>query len=345
MNSILIALNVMRRLLRELTSLGFIFIFPVIAAVLAVLMFGGAEPIKLGLGNIPQNDYGLIDYIEATGKYDVLVVEEGNLQELIEIKKIKCGVVFPHEIGLENKIKLISQKQDEDVINLMGELEGYMAAAIGGNPPQVEVTAEEEGKQHQAKVAIGMISMFIIMFIGTGMQLLIEDKRLKTFMRSFCAPLKEYEMALGHLMANFVLGVLQITVFLIVATIIFKYDFGTSILNVFLLLVIFLMTAIGLGIGVVGFVKDGEKYNMVVTIIAVTLSFIGGAFFPIEFMNDFIQKLSNLTPQKWLIEAFLKLWERQSILNIGNEIFILLLFGLVFFTFGVKTLRLTTEDL
>jgi len=220
-----------------------------------------------------------------------------------------------------------------------------LVAAIGGNPPQVEATAEEEGKQHQAKVAIGMISMFIIMFIGTGMQLLIEDKRLKTFMRSFCAPLKEYEMALGHLLANFVLGILQIAVFLLVSILIFKYDFGTSVFNVFFLLVIFLVTAIGLGIGVVGFVKDGEKYNMVVTIIAVTLSFIGGAFFPLEFMNDFIQKLSNLTPQKWLIEAFLKLWEGQSLVNIGSEIFILLLFGLVFFTFGVKTLRLTTEDL
>lgn len=346
MNSILIAINVIRRLLREITSLGFIFLFPVIAAILATLMFGSPKSIEVAVANLPQQDYGLINFLEEDDRYSLHFINEKNVEESVNNNEVRYGIVFPDTINDTDKIKLVSKKNDEEAFKLKGTIDSYLTAVISGELIDIDKSVNKINDEvMQSKTAIGMMSMFIIMFIGTGMQLLLEDKRLKTFMRSFCAPLKQYELALGHLLANLFLGMIQIGIFLTISTTIFKFNYGTSIINVFIILLIFLITAIGLGIGMIGFINDSGKYNLILTTIAVSLSFIGGAFFPLEYMNDLLKKLANLTPQKWLIDAFVHLADGNSIFYAYTELAVLLLFGLVFFTFGVKSLKLTSTDL
>ena len=53
------------------------------------------------------------------------------------------------------------------------------------------------------------------------------------------------------------------------------------------------------------------------TFLILTMSAIGGAWFPTSFMPEFIQQLSKLTIVYWSIEGFLAvLWSQKSILEI-----------------------------
>ncbi len=347
MNSIIISINVMKRLLKEITSLGFIFLFPIIAALLTVLMFS-PKTNEVGIAGVSVHDQGLKGFLEEKGNYQFQMIpsnEISRIEEMVGNGEFQYGIIFPHGTASNGKIQLISTQNDENTQVLMGDIEAYMEAVTRGETLHVEsVESDNRGELEKAKTAMGMIAMFMIMFIGTGMQLLLEDKRLKTFMRSFCSPLMGFETALGHLLANLLLGILQITIFLIFSVKVLKFDFGTGIFNLFILLLIFLITAIGLGIALVGFVKDSSKYNLILTILSITLSFLGGAFFSLKYMNELIKKLSNLTPQKWLLDAFEKLALGGSLMDIGIEVTILLLFGLVFFTFGIKSLKLSPID-
>ncbi|MTI65505.1 MAG: ABC transporter permease, partial [Firmicutes bacterium] len=197
----------------------------------------------------------------------------------------------------------------------------------------------------QGKTAMGMFMMFVIMFVGNEMALLLEDKKLKTFTRAFTAPLKGYEMALGQLIANTLLGSLQILIFLFFTTVIFKVNWGVSIAYMFLILFIYMITAIGFAIGLAGIIKESEKYNMILMLIALVTSFLGGSFFPLENLNELINKISNFIPQRWVIDAFVKLSEGGTIFDIYTNILVLILFGLVLFTFGIKSLKPNLEDL
>ncbi len=346
MNSILIALNIMRRLLREVSAFGFIFLFPILAAVLATLMFGGSSVPVVAIAGVPADDYGLISYLELHKDYDIRLMDAKELEAAIEDNKAAMGLILPDQLHGSDRIKLISEKDGEAVHRLRGLIDGYIGAAVANAPlPKAEQAEKSNDAAQKPKAAIGMVSMFIIMFIGTGLQLLLEDKRQKTFMRSLCAPMHDFELMLGHLIANFILGLVQILIFLSATALVFKFDFGTSMLNVFVLLAVFLLTAIGLGLAVVSFVSDSGRFNMIMTITAVSMSFLGGCFFPLEYMNDFIKKLANITPQKWLMDAFVKLSGGQGIANAQIELLIILLFGVVLFTFGAKTMRPSPEDL
>lgn len=241
-------------------------------------------------------------------------------------------------------MKLIASKSDTDIQELRGTLETYMSSVISGEKIEQNELGENK-KTERSKMAIGMMTMFIIVFTGNSIALLLEDKKLKTFTRTFCAPVQGYETVLGYLVANILLGTVQIMIFLFFTTYIFNIEWGISVAYIFILLFIFMIGAIGLAIGLAGFISDSEKYNMVLMLTGLATSFLGGSFFPIENLNSFIQRISNFTPQKWLMDSFDVLANGGSFVDIQMNILILLLFGVVLFTFGVKTLRPNPEDL
>lgn len=348
MNSVLIALNIMKRLLKEVNAFMFLFIFPIIAAVIAVALFAKPQTVKLGAANIPSKDFGIINYLSSTGKYKIETADMNTIKASVKNGKYDIGIVFPDELPSPdgNTIKLITKKSDNNAKMLMGEMEVYLGNAFSGKQqPKIDGESISNDKYQQSRAAVGILTMFILMFSGSGIGLLIEDKHKKTFMRNFCAPLKGYEMMTGQLLANAVLGILQIIIFLLVSSFIFNMDWGTSVLNVFLLLVMFLITSIGFSIGLGGFVEDAQKYSVIISITSTITSTIGGAFFPVESAGKIIAEVSKLLPQKWVLDAFTKLEAGSSISGVGTQLMVLALFGVVFFTFGIKTLKPSLNDL
>ncbi|MCG8482986.1 MAG: ABC transporter permease, partial [Clostridia bacterium] len=334
MNSIVIASNTIKRLLREISSLSFLIIFPVLAAVLAMLMYGSSGVVELGIANISENDFSLVNYLEQSGKYHVQFIKDDSLEEKVKNKEIKAGITFPDNFvdllanGKLDQLKLVVAKDDGEIQELSGIIEMYMASAVKGQYPTAE-NRLEDNKIEQGKTAIGMLTMFIIMFAGNGMVFLLEDKKLNTFARTYCAPLRGYEVVLGQLMANTMLGVIQIIIFLFFATVVFKIQWGASLLSIFAILFVYMIAAIGLAIGLVGFIKDSEKYNMAIMLTALSTSFIGGSFFPTEYLNEFIKKIANFVPQKWVMDSYVKLTQGGTLMDIQMNLFILLLFGIV----------------
>lgn len=353
MNSIVIASNVIKRILKEINSISFLIVFPILAGILAMAMFGSPKTIEVGVANPPEKNFELVSYIDSKEEYNVTILSKDEIQSKIEKKDIEMGLIFPENYGEDmsnlttNKIKLVSIEDGENVQTLRGNVEKYMASALGGLDSSIDLEESNgvSSKEQQKTTALGMIMMFIIMFVGNGMALLLEDKKLKTFTRTFAAPLKGYEMALGQLMANTLLGTVQISIFLIFTTLVFKMDWGVPVINVFLILFTFMIAAIGFAIGLAGFIKDNEKYNMILMLLALASSFLGGSFFPLEYLSDFIKKISNFIPQKWALESFTTLSGGGSLEEITINLGILLLFGIVLFTFGVKTLKPNPDDL
>jgi ABC-2 type transport system permease protein len=236
-------------------------------------------------------------------------------------------------------------KDDEDVQKLSGRINQYLANAASGKGAVVTNTSQGvDTKTQQSKMALGIFTMFILMFMGTVSILLLEDKNKKTFMRNFCAPIKEREMMFGYLIANTFLGCIQIIIFLSVSTLMLNIKLWTSTLNVFVVLLFFLIASIGFSIGMAGFVNDQQKYNMVMMLFSVTTSFLGGLL-PLDFMDNIFQRISKLIPQKWVMDSYMQLASGKSLFDIRFNLLILLLFGLVFFTFGVKALKPTVEDM
>ncbi|MEW9095781.1 MAG: ABC transporter permease [Clostridiaceae bacterium] len=348
MNSIVIAINLIKRMLKEINIFGFIFFLPILAAVLAVVMFGNTEKVTVGIANFQSVEYSLVEYLKDSGKYDIRLFEEGQIEEKVKDKDIEIGVIFQKEFSSnsKDKIKIVSLNNNEDVQMLRGEIEGYLAVLMSGKEMiEYEKVTLKSKEYEKGRASIGLLSMFILMFAGSSIGFLLEDKREKNFMRLFSTPVKEYEVVLAHIMANFLLGILQVTLFLVVSTFVFKIKWGISPLWVFVILAAYLVTSVGFSVGLVGVVDDSEKYNLILTLTAIVTSILGGGFFPTDSLNIVIRKISSFMPQKWMVDSYMKLVNGGGISSIQINLLVLLLFGVVFFTFGIKTLRPGERDL
>jgi ABC-type multidrug transport system permease subunit len=229
---------------------------------------------------------------------------------------------------------------------LKGLVDTYIGTKYAGSAININ-RASNQGNDTRtaARMTIGFLAMFMLLFTGSGIRLILEDKKSKTFMRTFSAPLKSYEMVLGSLIANFLLGLLQVLLFLIITRYVLKIDFSTSLLSVFILLCAYLVTAVGLSICLIGFIKNEKLYNALNSQLATIICMLGGCFVPLSMLPKVLQKSANFIPQKWLMDGFEKMTSGASLYDIRIQLSILLLFGLVFFTFGVKTLRPEEADL
>lgn len=122
-------------------------------------------------------------------------------------------------------------------------------------------------------------------------------------------------------------------------------DWGMPVIYIFILLVCFLLTAIGLGMGITGIVRSSQVFMVINTMLATMTCMLGGSFFSTTLMKGPLKTISNFIPQKWEMDAFEKLSSGGVFADIHINLLILLLFGAVFFTFGVKTLKPSAEDL
>ncbi|MCX8132203.1 MAG: ABC transporter permease [Clostridia bacterium] len=352
MNSIIIALNIIRRLVKEIPAIGFLIIFPIIGAILAVAMSGSKTVYKIGIANVSAPGHQLIQAIENTGKFSVVTLDENTIESQVKNKGIKAGIILPEDFAnkLENKnvgkVKLIGRQNESVIMELDGLINGYIGRIYSGE--KVEIENKPEAKINNTdtpRMAMGFLTMFMLLFLGNGMGIILEDKGKKTFMRTFCAPLKEYEMVLGNVLANIVLGVVQIILFLVATKYLLDIDWKMPVIYVFVIMFAFLISVMGLSIGLIGFIRSSQIYAVANSLLATMTCMLGGSFFNIQFMNDTMKKIANFMPQKWVMEAFDKLAAGGTLVNVKINLLILLLFGAAFFTFGVKVLKPVEEDL
>lgn len=348
MNSILIAVNFGRRIIRDYRTMLFMLVFPILIGVLAVNIaaYYGVE--RVGLSRQLAPNHPLVQILNKTGKFKVEYYSQADLESKIKNRELKIGVIIPEDFEeklmgkTKPAVKVISLNQTSNVIQVRLIFEEYIMSSVSGTSlPHLKNAKNNIAAQ---RASLGFFLVFILLFSGTCAGLLVEDKKSKTFLRYFLAPVKEYELYMGSFITCLALGAVQILAFLGLTKYIFRFDWKISGAYVFLLCFTFLIASIGISIGMIAMIKDNRMYSLANTGVSFFTCFIGGAFFPSSLMGKDLDKISNLFPQKWVMHAFECLVDGQTLADIQTNLIILLLFGAIFFVIGVKALHPTESD-
>ncbi|KAB3531505.1 ABC transporter permease [Alkaliphilus serpentinus] len=336
MDSLKISNNVFKRLLKEPSSLLYLLIFPILAAVLAMAMT--RQPI-IRIGFIePGLSKEVIGIVENSDQYIGVKIEEENIEEALNDKTVNYVIAAnTEENNNHNRIKIYSLKKDDGLAQLRSTLEGVIKGEV--------INAQVENPVNEGRMVLGFSTMFILMFMGAVTGNILEDRRMKTLMRIYTSPLGRINISLGYLMSFLTLGGLQVLTYILITRYIMKIEYHIPLIELFFIVGVFLITATGISIGLAGFVRDSQRYSVLNTFITVPTCLLGGSFFPVEFLPDSLKVLSNFIPQKWFMEVYDKLAEGASIVEHLSSLGILLMFGVVFFTLGIKTINPSLEEI
>lgn len=377
MHSLTIAWQMMKRTLGRKKGWISYIIIPCAVVTLAVTLLGSEGSTNLSILYV-NSDTGpagkhLIEELSRTKEYTLkLVASEEELKESIIGLNGRIGVTIPGSFsesllaGGVPKVQIYELSASEASYTVNMKVEGVVgrmgeAAAAAGNAGsdfrertaaleqilnqtakhQVEAVSTDMGLY--AKPGLNNVTGFTLMFmmglISSTVMLIVEDRRMRTMSRIFTAPVRPYQIALGNFLGSFALGALQVLIVLLLTKYAFGYDYGVPFFTHLLILTAFMLVSMGYASTVAGMIRNPQNAGMLNSLIITPTCMLGGCFWPVSIMPDFLQKIANFVPQKWAIEAVETAASGGTLADIQLPLLILGLMAVILLALGSVILR------
>lgn len=167
------------------------------------------------------------------------------------------------------------------------------------------------------RVVGGWAIMFLLFSVSGASTSLFEEKQAGLFHRLLASPVKRSHILWSKYLFNVLMGLSQLCVLFLAGQVLFGIE-ATAHFPLLLVVALFASiacTAFGMLLAAIS--SSPAAASGLATFLILTMSAIGGAWFPTSLMPDFIQHLSKLTLVYWSMEGFLAvLWAQKSLLEL-----------------------------
>ncbi|MHB9110902.1 MAG: ABC transporter permease [Armatimonadota bacterium] len=147
---------------------------------------------------------------------------------------------------------------------------------------------------------LSMILLTITIML-TSMSI-VREKELGTLEQLVVTPLTPAELMLGKTLPGLLIGMLDMAFVLLVAIFWFHVNVAGSILLLFLLSILFLLTTLGLGIFISTISKTQHEATLTSFFFILPFIILSGFMFPIENMPRVIQYVTYIIPMRYFLE-------------------------------------------
>lgn len=190
-------------------------------------------------------------------------------------------------------------------------------------------------------VAPGIMAMIVMTAVLTGLAASISrEKEQGTLDGILISPVNRLAIILGKALSQSIRGLVQGAIVLLLAFLLFGVTIHGSIVLVGLLLVLGIFSFVGLGILVSAIATEQETATQLLFMFQFPMLFLSGVFFPIALMPNVMQKIAEVIPLTYAINAIRKVMVLGAgISAVRTELIILLLFGAVTLAISVPVFR------
>lgn len=350
------------QLFRDKKLLPPIFVAPIIQLILlgyAVTL--DVKNITLSVYDM-DNSYSSRELTSAftSSGYFILKFKSDNYRELeqnIQNNHISMGLVIPEDFesniktGKTAPVQLIIDGSDANTSTIgLGYAKGvighFMMSLMEGKKLPVQVSKintefrawynqELKSKNFMIPGVVALLLMIITMMLTS--MVIVKEKEIGTMEQLIVTPIKPIELIAGKLIPFVIIGFVDVTLVLLVAYFWFGIPIKGSILLLYALTGVFLLTTLGLGLFISTISKTQQQAMMATNFMFMTpFLYLSGFIFPIENMPKILQYVTYLIPLKY----FLVIIRGIFLKGIGfsllwDEFLILLLFGIGIFTISV----------
>jgi len=373
-NAWLLTLNTLRILLRKKGNIIVFFILPIVGMLVSIAAYNntGSTPVRIGVIN---NDRSILaaDFVQSINveqSLNINFITEEEKESGISSGKLDCVMVIPKGFtdGIYN-----NQLKQVEIISIKGAaatawIQNYtniylrnlqdISEAAGGNQTtfetlynnlkqdtlslQVKKVADQTQNKGMTTQMVGFLLMFMLIGAGNTAEMILKEKRARTYYRICAAPVRARTYIFGNIMANLSLVIVQIAITLFFMIKVFKVQIYLPVAQLFLILALFGLVAIGLGVLIVSFSNDSKQAGTLQNMIITPSCMLAGCFWPVEIMPKTLQRMADFLPQKWAIGAIQKLQMGAGFDQVIINVLIIMAFAFTFFL--IAAYRLGRND-
>lgn len=347
---------------RDRMTLALIFLIPLVQ----LLLFGYA--IQTEVKHIPTIVFDqslspesreLTAAFAASGYFEITetAISYTALNQAIDSGRVRVGIVYPPDFARSlqrsqpAQVQVIVDASDNMVANqaiavanaigLLQSQQMLLAKFPQAGPPfdiRVRPWYNPDGitAYYMVPAILGIV-VTMTMVIITSVAIVRERER-GTLEQLMVTPIRPYELMLGKIIPYIALGYLQITVALLVGSLVFHVPIRGSLLQLYLLTLFFITASLGLGLMISNLAQNQMQAFQLSFFVLLPSILLSGFLFPRQAMPQVIYYLSDVIPLTYYLEII-----RGIILKgIGwqylyGQVIALLVFSLVML--GISTLK------
>lgn len=259
-------------------------------------------------------------------------IDNSNPQSSMQIQQVLASTVS----GMNN------MKAEANVIKMSNETNQKVNPQAMIFPYVLNIETTIPGQTNYFNfLAPGLMIMIVMMTVMTGIpEAISKEKEMGTFDGMLSAPISQVSIIIGKTMALCTRGFIQCVMILALAMLLFGVTIQGSLLLAFLMLLLGIFSFIGVGILAISMSGDQASGTMIVNLLMFPMIFLGGVFYPIQQMPEFMQIIAKFIPITYAADAMRKI----ILLNAGIgdilfQIVILIAFGIVTMAIAVPLFR------
>lgn len=192
---------------------------------------------------------------------------------------------------------------------LIGEYaQDVLAERAGGRPPERLVGAAiriwfNPDLESRNFMIPGIVAMLLLVVTtNLSAMAIVREKELGTLEQLNVTPLARWELIVGKLVPYAVIGMIDVVLVLVVAILWFEVPLRGSVLLLFAMCGVYLLSTLGLGLLISTISSTQQQAMMTTTFFFLTpMIYLSGFIFPIENMPGWIQPITYLIPLRYFL--------------------------------------------
>lgn len=187
-----------------------------------------------------------------------------------------------------------------------------------------------ESKTFAGTQAIGLVVYFTMIQAALIVSLTVKDREQGVMQRINLSPAPPLMYVAGNGAAAFLVIAAQVLLFTLFVTSIFPVPLQLGFFELLAILLVFSITSIGFGFFICSLSDSASGAMIIANVVVMFTGFMGGSFFPVEFMKPYMRKIAYAFPQYWVMKALRQTQGNGSLAESVLSLVILLLFGGMF---------------
>jgi ABC-2 type transport system permease protein len=241
------------------------------------------------------------------------------LRDLIDRQSVLMGVQIPPDFSrrlTENRSPEIQLLLDGRRSNASQIAQGYLtsiveqfntdqrvAASITGEP--VIVAARNWFNPNLDYLWFTVPSLVALITLQVSMNVttmsVAREREMGTFDQLLVSPLQPIEIMLGKMVPAFILALAEATLFVVVAVLIFRIPFQGSLPLLYLGLIVFISSVVGIGLFISALAKTQQQALLGTFVVLFPALLMSGYASPIENMPGWLQPFTYVNPVRYMM--------------------------------------------
>jgi ABC-2 type transport system permease protein len=336
-----------------------------------IMLFGFAITNEINNVNIAILDQSkdnetqqIINKISASKYFKIVnqITHEAQIESVFRTGKVKAVLVFEKDFiqNLQNKkiakVQVITDATDPNMANTITNyinaiLQNYSQEINKNSKPVYQIQTQTQLYYNpELKSVFTFVPgvMTVILMLVSAMMTSISitrEKEMGTMEVLLVSPIKPFQVVIGKVFPYIFLSIINATIILLLGVFVFKMPIEGSLFLLALESILFIITALSLGI-LISTIAQSQQTAMMFSLAGLMLPVIilSGFIFPISSMPLPLQIISNIIPAKWFIIIIKAIMLKGATIHtIWKETLILIGMTVFFIAVSIKKYKIRLE--